>query len=300
MTVLIHPGFHKTGTTWLQTELFQERRIFNSMFSHAEIDNLFVRPHDFNFDAERATKAVTDKQSRPEEGLVDVITSEILSGNPFTGSRDSRANALRLSRSVGKAKVLFTVRAQRPMLRSLYMQYVQRGGRRSIDEFVGRECEPGYFGFDIDLLKFNRLVEFYGELFGDDNVLVLPQELLARDRRTYFTKLYEFLKGTAPVASLSISQRREVGASPPTSGLPLLRMANLIRRTPVNPEAVIAFDPIGRLMHRAAYHFRVREKRARVRLDNAAHRLIDDRFRASNARLQRFSPVDLAQLGYDT
>ncbi|MCJ2183124.1 hypothetical protein MTR62_10535 [Novosphingobium sp. 1949] len=298
MTTLIHPGFHKTGTTWLQAELFKDARVFHSLFSHFEIDDMLVRPHDFAFDAERARLAIEARASQKQPGQIDVISSEILSGNPFTGARDARTNADRLHQVLPDAHILLTVRAQKSMLRSLYMQYAQRGGRRSLDEFATRTCEPGYFWFDLDLIQFHRLAEYYGALFGHDKVLVLPQELLARDRDEYFRTLYRFLTGQPPAAELTVSRTKAVGASAPSAGVPLLRLANLIRKAPLNPEAVETLNPLGKLLHRAAYNFNVNEKSARRKLAAQASRHIDDRYAASNRILQRYCPVSLADLGY--
>jgi hypothetical protein len=44
MPLLIHPGFHKTGTTWLQQQVFSDTRAFHMLFDHEEIDRLFIPP----------------------------------------------------------------------------------------------------------------------------------------------------------------------------------------------------------------------------------------------------------------
>ena len=187
MSLLIHPGFHKTGTTWLQQQLFSDTGYFHSMFSHEEIYSLFVRPHDLEFCRDTAEKLVSERRSNDTNGggkpIVDVISSEILSGLIFTGSHTSKIIAERLAECCGGAKILFTVRAQKPITRSIYFQYIKRGGRLDIEDFLTYRPEPGYGWFNPSVVAFDLLVRCYADLFGADNVLVLPQELLGRGDR---------------------------------------------------------------------------------------------------------------------
>src|SRR5437667_12441685 len=94
--VLIHPGFHKTGTTFLQDDVFTDRRLFRVLWSHGEIDRFVVKPHDLDFDASTALHDLDARRRAASRGIVDVVSSEILCGQPFTGSRDSVTQARRL------------------------------------------------------------------------------------------------------------------------------------------------------------------------------------------------------------
>ena len=149
MTLLVHPGFHKTGTSWLQKQLFSDARLFNKLFDHREIHDLMVKPHDLVFDAEGVRQAIDQRRSAPDNPVIDVISSETLCGSPFTGRRASAAIANRLAQTTGPAKVLITIREQGAMLKSTYLQYVKRGGRMSLADFVGYQPEPDYPTFDM-------------------------------------------------------------------------------------------------------------------------------------------------------
>jgi hypothetical protein len=191
VTLLIHPGFHKTGTTWLQDELFSDTRIFKSLMTHADVDRTIVAPHDFMFDPDAARDRIVAQSVA--DGRINVISSEILTGSPFYGMREGRSLVERLHRIAPDARILLTVRAQLPVLRAHYQQYVKRGGMLKPAAFYQPDCEPGYTGFDLDMMQYHLFAEYYAQLFGADNVLVLPQEVMAKDPDAFFAALTAFI-----------------------------------------------------------------------------------------------------------
>jgi hypothetical protein len=299
MTLLIHPGFHKTATSWLQSTVFAEKRLFRSLLDHHEIDELLVRPHDFDFDPEMAKARIAALRAGATPGVVDVISSEILSGNIILGSRDSRVLADRLGAACPSAKVLLTVRAQQPIIKSIYLQYIKRGGRMTIEDYLSFRPEPGYFWFDPGTLEFDRVAATYAGHFGADNVLVLPQELLSRDRTQYLRLLCQHV-GLAPsTAEDDLARASASGVSPPASGVELLRRSGWLRPTPLNPRAPSIVDALGLLTERLAYRWTWGASKADQRMKQAIKKHSEARYGRANRQLQRFCPVDLAALGYD-
>lgn len=299
MTLLIHPGFHKTATTWLQETVFSDTRFFRSLMSHTEISEVFVAPHDFTFDAERARDEVARRCEGAQEGVADVISSEILSGNIITGSRDSMVIADRVAAIGQPAKVLFTVRSQQRIAQSVYMQYLKRGGRLSIGDYLSFAPEPGYFWFDPGSLEFDRLVRAYAERFGADNVMVLPQELLAKDEKAYLRLLFAFAGLDEAKAESEFRVASARGVSPPASGVPILRLANAFRNTQLNPGPESILSRGGEVLQAIGYRWRLGREGADRTMKQTVKSLLAGRYAASNARLQAFAPVDLAALGYE-
>ena len=298
MPLLIHPGFHKTGTTWLQQQLFSDESAFNMLFSHEEIDRLFIRPHALSFSADEAARAVSAARSPEGSPLIDVISSETLSGEMFTGARLSAMVAKRLAQSCGEAKILLTVRSQLAVTRSIYIQYLKRGGRLSIERFLGYQPEPNYGWFNADVIHYGRLAQHYGALFGQENVLVLPQELMAKDRQAWLGHLFRFATGNEAPA-LAVDDRPREGVSPPASGMGLLRAANLFREGPLNPNAMTSLGWAGTLLHRAAYKWKLGDKAAQAHLKSVIAAHFSGQFGETNRLLQGYCPVDLSALGYE-
>lgn len=293
---LIHPGFHKTGTSWLQANLFANSAHFDSFFTHEQADLLFCRPHDLEFDAE-ATRAACRARLVQVSGRIPVLSSEILSGLIFTGSTISAAVAKRLRSSFDDAKILFTVRAQVPMVRSIYSQYIKRGGRLSLEEFLDYKPEYGYSWFNRDVVRFDRLVAFYADLFGADNVLVLPQELLARDQDAFCNLVIRYASDGAIDTHPQIVARNE-GVSPPASGTALIRAGNLFHHGPCNPNALRSGALVGKALRSLGYRWTPGNDRAKATMDRVIRTWLGNDHRAGNAALQRWCPVDLQQLGY--
>lgn len=299
MTLLLHPGFHKTATSWLQSTVFAEDRLFRSLMDHGEIDDLLVRPHDFHFEQEAAKTRIDALREGAKPGIVDVISSEILSGNIIMGSRDSAVLADRLAAACPEAKVLLTVRAQLPIMKSIYLQYIKRGGQLSIEDYLDLKPEPGYFWFDANTLEFDRLARAYADRFGAENILILPQELLASDRAQYLRLLCNHVGLAQSDVELELGAVSARGVSPPASGVALLRMSSPLRPGPFNPRTSSILDPLGNLAERAAYRWKWGKARADQRMKEAVKAKLAGRYGASNSRLQKFTPVDLGTLGYE-
>ena len=287
--LLIHPGLHKTATSWLQAVPFADRAIFNSLMSHQEVDAAFVRPHDWVWQPSTARKVIEERRAQNDTADVDVISSEILTGNPFFGSKDVPTFVERLNRTIPNAKILLTVREQSQWLRSLYQQFVKRGGQLSLEDFLSGHAEPQYAGFDFISLEFHRFADEFAAAFGEANVVVLPQELLRKDMDAFFSQLSDFLSVAA--ISPKPAWHRAVGASPPRGSDWLLRMANALQDKPLSRSSNKRLAMIGKQLERLAYRLPSRGNAPIIPMPKT-------RIRRSNAKLQRYCPVDLSEYGY--
>jgi hypothetical protein len=88
---LIHIGYHKSGTTWLQQEVFCQRSLgFCAPWgrqSHLAIDR-FVIVNPFQFNAGEARRQfMAGLRQAADDNLVPVITSADLCGHPPNRSR---------------------------------------------------------------------------------------------------------------------------------------------------------------------------------------------------------------------
>ena len=297
--ILIHPGFHKTGTSFLQQSVFADERFFNSLLSHQEAHNLLVGPSPFEFNVEDVKRRIADAACERRHGAADVISSEILSGTMFQGSRDASMIAERLKEVCPDARILLTVRSQTSLAKSVYLQYVNRGGRRKVEHFFRHQPEPGYHWFSPRVFQFHNLIEYYAALFGKDNVIVLPQELLKKDRSHYLRLLFEFADLQFNKETDNRISSKAVGKSPPASGIPILRAGNLFRQTPLNPEGITRLALIGNSLGRLAFTWRVGAERADRKLSDRIRAEVAGKYGLSNSRTQKFCPVDLSKLGYE-
>ncbi len=241
---LIHIGYTKTGTKWLQGYVFDAPALgfYQPVERGEEVASFIVAPNALDFDEDRARSVfgeILERQdSRPG---VPVISAERLAGHPDSGGFDSQQIADRVAAVFPDSRVLIVVREQVDMLLSTYQLYVRSGGPLTLYEYanppeMGRNRLPV---FDFRHLEYDRLVRYYYDLFGRENVLVKPYEALVTDPPGYVRDIVEFAGATPEDGAIeSLPFRRRVNASAPLLSLAVRRRSNIwIWRTRYNPGA---------------------------------------------------------------
>jgi hypothetical protein len=195
---IVHIGLPKTGTTTLQHALFPKARRFAYI---GKIDNAYppgvlelIERIIFQDSLQYDPASTTALLASLHDGSKPLIVSdEILS---VEGRADRRVVAERLHRLFGPAKVFIGLRAQPSMLQALYLNYIRGSGERVIsfaewlEQDYGRTRFPGHrVG-----LNYEPLIRLYEEIFGADNVIVLPFELM-RDVDSIFARTLADLVG---------------------------------------------------------------------------------------------------------
>ncbi|PLX75190.1 MAG: hypothetical protein C0615_08035 [Desulfuromonas sp.] len=191
--MLIHIGYHKTGSTWLQNEFFAKCSSLLSIFDQDQVFHNIVSPNCLDFDPERVGSLLNElSQPLVSEGTVPVLSSERLCGSPFAGGRDSFVLAKRLHSIAPQAKILIVIREQKRALISTYKQFVQGGGVGSCKQFFSPPRSDRFNWFDPLHFRYDRLVGRYHELFGEENVLVLPYEEFAKDNTAFCQRILTY------------------------------------------------------------------------------------------------------------
>lgn len=303
--LLIHIGFHKTGTTWLQKNIFVPQNGCNPILSHQDVDRFFVRPTEFSFDIESAKGFIENgqKEAAGKESVVNTISSEILSGNPFYGARDSADIAHRLHKAAPNAHILVTLREQKALLRSLYMQYLLRSGTMPPSRFFAEDAEIGYYSFMQEYYEYHRLIKLYMELFGHDRVLIVTQERIRRDPNAVVGDIGRFLGlgGRLGISELPIGR---IGESYPEYIAPVLRRINHFRAGPVKPEPVFNLGVVSDLAYRGVGKISQAglAKRAFASwkpISRFVQRRFSGKFAESNRRLREIAGDRLDLSGYE-
>ncbi|WP_289023295.1 hypothetical protein [uncultured Salegentibacter sp.] len=162
-----HIGLHKTGTTYLQQEMFPMLKyvsLIRAWDSHRKILN-------------------TGHQNI-------LISDEGLSGNPYRGNyfKEFRENMESIHSIYKTSNIIVGVRKHSALVLSLYKQYLQQKGCENLDYLYNIE-NTGLIK-DEDLL-FEERILILKELF--ENVFVYSQETLRERPGDFLNQLCAFL-----------------------------------------------------------------------------------------------------------
>jgi hypothetical protein len=205
--VFIHVGFSNTGTTSLQRNFFAKRDdIFLAGEPYGERGGIFTTIkciEDFNLDIDYIDGLCIELISARSQGRTIVISDESLTEapqlyiSPYVQPRD--AIALRLHRFFPKAKIIFTIRDQRHYVQSMYLNLKRNSAkfdRMPIPPFshwlAGHLAQHrSHFLQNLDFFESIRL---YENIFGRNNILILPIEILTQEgAHAYLQRLCDFM-----------------------------------------------------------------------------------------------------------
>ncbi len=305
--MLIHIGYHKTGTSFLQRYLFfcdpPDQFFAPWTVMTGEAVEHFVLTHPARFDAAAVRAEFESRLTNDSQSLVSVISHQDLCGYALYGRYYGHEVAERLHQTFPTAKILITIREQKSFLRSLFSQYVRQEGEWPIETFIGTGDEPpGYAPIcRLDHLEYDLLANRYVQLFGADQVLVLPYEVLKSDPIKFQQCIFEF-------AGASGGTPREVKPENVGYGalsLKLMRKLNRVFRLPPDwngdwkkvPLLVRAKIKLCKIVN--AMIPRSWNRREEKRLIAFVESRTAEYFKPSNQRLQQLCNFDLASLGYD-
>jgi Sulfotransferase family len=310
---LVHIGYHKTGTNWLQEELFGDPRTGYRWLGKQPLTHpvhTLVRARPFDFDPAAVRSEFEPMLAEAErDGLLPVVSFPRLSGHPYSGGYDSRQIADRIAQVFPEGRILVVIREQRSMIVSTYKQYVNAGGEAKLGHFLqpSKQREWRVPGFDYGHFAYDGLIGHYRSLYGADTVLVLPYEQFVADGPGFVEAIARFAGREIPadaIARLPFDVRSNKAQS--ALAIEVARPLNRFRRrSDLNPEPLFE----SRLLSKAGTRIRradllaspATRKLARgseQRLRDYVAAAVGTRYVPSNGETMRMTGLDLGALGW--
>lgn len=297
--MLIHIGYPKTGTTWLQQRFFREDWLdFSRALIWNEAQDHIILPGELWFDAGYVHALAADRcQEARRAGRVPYLSNELLSGHPMCGGTDSTLIAGRLKRLWPDGKILIVIREQKRMLLSLYKEFIRSGGSWSLARYLQPVQGNSYRTFDLRYLEYDRLIGHYYELFGREQVRVLPFERFQQDPVAFCNALLEFAGSGVGVTKVTPEiVRPALGGMTIAIGSVLNKF---IVRDQHNPNAPVHCKRLWRMIRAVGglwpgFLNRAVDARLRRQIDQ----FVGVHYGASNARTAELTGWDLRELGY--
>lgn len=205
--IYLHIGLVKTGTTFLQIEVFPKLKKVN-----------YVCLDDNDSYQRQIFKKILDQESllfevnRTKDDLLrhfdpnkdNLLSIEMLSGSPNIQYRD-RLNILeKLYALFPDAKIIVGIRSQSEMISSVYNQYVAMGGTKSIKKFIyswGNDYERPYCdSLDLDTFKYSYYLKAIQDRFGKRNMYIYLYEDMQNDINAFIKGMLGFLGETEEIS----------------------------------------------------------------------------------------------------
>lgn len=304
--LLVHIGYHKAGSTWLQQDLLNDPAAGFTTETGERRQEVIMRiavPDPLSYDPQNVAAHYGPSLSLArEKGVTLALSHERLSGHPSSGGRDRCMIADRLKATFPDARILIVFREQRALIQSMYSQHISAGGVESLRRYLATP-EPGSVrrpSFAFEFYEFDTLIDYYRRLFGADRVLALPLELLGARPSEFASRIAEFC-GHPPLER-SNSTVRNVRRP---------QLMQLVQR-PLNMLFFHNDLSPGALFH--IHRFHLRFKQWRPFFDVISPKFLDDwildrqrrtvrevvgeRYAKSNRRTQDLTGISLGELGY--
>jgi hypothetical protein len=310
-SVAVHIGYHKTASTYLQTSVFprlEANYVFVAGPQRAYLELIQSRNQYAPEKFRQWVSAQVEAQGKGRHYDLTILSHEELSGHPHGYKQiDPFVVADNLMRTYPAAKVILVVRNQFDYLRSLYTFRVAIKGQeyRRFERFLNEEGQLGLF----DKLEYHQLAGYYVSLYGQENVLILPMELLGDSAVPFNQVITDFLD-VPPIPTLgdkivnpSTNLASVVHFWRPLNYLFAAFIA-LLGSLGIEPEEAYPYE---RLRY-AYYALKRRGTRLLATLlrftpevDPSSYSGYPDlqkRYIESNRQLQQYVPVDLFAYGY--
>ncbi|MEQ8464912.1 sulfotransferase domain-containing protein [Coleofasciculus sp. E1-EBD-02] len=299
--ILIHIGYPKCASSWLQQVMFADKQTGFLAYWGAKskiAKKQFVNSSDSSFDADTLRRTFkSGLQEATQQNLIPVLSNEHLSGDLMRKSWKKEV-ADRIYKTFPEARILVIIREQKSILLSAYGQCIKFGMTPTIEEFFGTiptDKKPANDSnpiFKLDFVKYDSLIEHYQNVFGQENVLVMPFELLKKDQQSFAQNILNFS------GSIGNLPEKEVIKNPGYRGGKLVVKRQLNFLFPLYNR--MGMHITGKL---SAAADKLIPASIHERIENQWKQFIDQRvgdsFRQSNQPTSSLIGINLADFGYE-
>ena len=235
--IVVHPGYSKTATTWMQDEVFAKLGPEIYLGKYTGYFPRWIIEINYMDDAfyDRSIDRLRDNvRKHTKDKPISILSSEA-----FTNLGVVHSQAKRLREIFGLVKVILVLRNPISWIISNYKYCVQyENFYKRLEEYLdfgekrtpfALEKRPPFYLPDY---FYDETVETYYKLFGKERVLLLRYEDLKDNPREFGQKMEEFV--CLPLPGFSEASPKKILVSPDDSEIERLRIQNLFNLVNIN------------------------------------------------------------------
>jgi len=249
MKTIVHIGLGKTGSTFLQDEIFNKISNINYLGKKTgEYQKWLINLHyldDYIFNKEQ--KDI----SREILNLLDEEKINLISSETFTRpGGEIFSQAKRIKNIFDDAKILLVLREPIDAILSFYKYNVSQGNitsklSNSIDitrtPMVFYKRKPIY----LPDFYYDEIINIYTDFFGSENICILKYEDLKNNPSEFFTELSTFIEIELDINDIKEKLNIKVNSSPSEDTINTLRARTLYKKLKEEfPKSTIKLEDI--------------------------------------------------------
>lgn len=284
--IIFHIGYHKTATTFLQKQIFPN--LTNTKFISSQNNN----------------KNIYQLLQSNYNNINDNI---LISKESYSGSLNLNENkkikfnlANKIKKNYPKAKIIITIRKQEDWILSYYVFCLKNFYiHRSINNIIQKNLN--YF---TSKLSYFDLLYHYINLFGFNNVLIIPVEMLSKQTEEVFKKIEIFTgeKLLRDKINFSLVNNSNYNVIYVFLLIFFSKIINLfvylfyflgLFKTRKKPKEYFSF--IEKILN-----FIFTNKKFRISINKKNKKILDDFFDENNYKLSKLININLKNLGYSS
>ena len=182
----------------------------------------------------------------------------------------------------------------------MYLRYIHAGGIQSLEKFLLKKSRGGFHCFDINCYDFYDQYNLYSKIFGKNNILINPLELLISNPNLFLKRIFNIcnLKGyynfnskekkNRSRDSLNFTYKKLINYLLYNGGDPYL-LNPLIFRASFSKNLRVFFDK---------FYSREFNRKREDELEKKVKSIIKDYFNKSNKKLEKEINLSLHQFNY--
>jgi hypothetical protein len=312
LPTIVHIGYHKTGTSFLQNVFAVHPRVAYASREAVRQQLLDIAPLRFDIEVLQDWLSGLSNDAQALGKCCLVLSEEELSGNIHTdgnGGFVQKVVADRFYAANPQAQIVVVVRNQADAIESAYRQYVKMGGALSANAYVRSENRRvrryRFPQFSLEHFEYDVLVDYYRRLFGAERVHVFIYEKMRRDQHAFLLDLWDRTGIPRPCGELPVSKANVSWAY---VCIVAARLTNRFygddpvnRRVILKLPAALWYTPLRSFYARMSGIAAVRRFGAsRHFLKGTLRDETHNHFAESNGRLSAMIGEDLSRFGYAT